>query len=419
VTSRHSRADAEAMDAADPLAAFVEGFVAADPGLCYLDGNSLGRLPRATAARLARFVEDEWGGDLVEGWDRWVDLPTRVGDELGRVLLGAAPGQVAVCDSVTVNLYKLAAAALAARPGPGTIVMADGEFPTDRYIIDAVAAQLGHDVRVAPATAADGITAAGVASVLDHRTALVCLSLVDYRSAALADIEPITALVHDAGGLMLWDLSHAVGSVPIDLDGAGVDVAVGCTYKYLNAGPGAPAFLYVRRELQRRLLQPIQGWFGHRDQFAMPVAFTPADGVARFLTGTPNIAGTVAVAEGVRLFAEAGIGAVRAKGQRLSSLMIALADAWLAELGFTLVSPRSAAKRGAHICLTHPDAAAISMALRADRVVADFRPPDRLRLGPAPLSSRFVEVWDAFDRLRRLVARGAHHAAPPPVSRVT
>jgi kynureninase len=407
------------MDAADPLAAFVERFVVTDPDLCYLDGNSLGRLPRATAERLARFIADEWGGRLVQGWDTWVDLPATVGDDLGRVLLGAEPGQVLVCDSVTVNLYKLAAAALAHRPERRVIVVPETEFPTDRYVLDGVAAAVGAEVR-RPRPDVDGGVAIGeLDRAVDGDTALVCLSLVDFRTGALADMAGVTQTVHDAGALVLWDLSHAVGSVPVHLDEAGADLAVGCTYKHLNAGPGAPAFLYVRRDLQVDLRQPIQGWFGHRDPFAMAPAFDPDAGIGRFLTGTPDVAGTLAVEEGVQLFAEAGIDAVWAKAQRLTALMVDLADGWLAALGFAVTSPRAPERRGAHICLTHPEAAAVSSAMRAERVVADFRPPDRLRLGPAPLSSRFVEVWDGLDRLRRLVERDAHGLLPAGRSRVT
>jgi kynureninase len=407
------------MDAADPLARFVDRFVVTDPDLCYLDGNSLGRLPRTTADRLARFVHDEWGGRLVRGWDTWVDLPAKVGDDLGRVLLGAEPGQVLVCDSVTVNLYKLAAAALAHRPGRRVIVVPEGEFPTDRYVLDGVAVARNAEVRRLPATGSDGVSAHALGGIVDDDTALVCLSLVDFRTAALADLTGITRLVHDAGALVLWDLSHAAGSVPVHLDDAGADLAVGCTYKHLNAGPGAPAFVYVRRDLQPGLHQPIQGWHGHHDPFAMAPGYEPDAGIGRFRTGTPDVAGIVAVEQGVQLFAEAGIGAVWGKAKRLTSMMIDLTDAWLAGLGFEVASPRDAERRGAHVCLTHPEAAAISTALRADRVVADFRPPDRLRLGPAPLSSRFVEVWDGLDRLRRLVQRGAHRTVPPSRTRVT
>ncbi len=379
----------------------------AEAELCYLDGNSLGRPPRATANRLAQFFEREWAGDLVEGWDRWIDLPTAVGDELGRVLLGASPGQVVVCDSVTVNLYKLAGAALAALPDRSVLVVPDGEFPTDRYVLEGLASRLGHEVRMMRSDPIHGVGPDDVAAVVDERVALVCLSMVDYRTSAVADLVEITRLIHDAGAVGLWDLSHAVGSVPIQLDRAGVDLAVGCTYKYLNAGPGAPAFLYVRDDLQPRLRQPIWGWFGHRDQFAMADGYEPSAGIGRFLIGTPNLAGTIAVEEGVRLFAEAGIGAVRDKGQRLTSLLIELVDGWLDDLGFELASPRAADRRGAHVGLAHPDAGAISQALRRRaRVVADYRPPDLLRLGPAPLSSRFVALRDeAWGVVLRVAAR--------------
>ncbi len=402
--TRVDRAYAEQLDAADPLAGFRVRFAEPDPGLIYLDGNSLGRLPLATAARLREVVDDEWGGGLIRSWDHWVDLPVRVGDALAEHLLGARPGEVAVSDSTTVNLYKLAAAALDARPGRRVIVTDDDNFPTDRYVLAGLAAARGLEVRLIAADPVEGPSTEDVAAALDGDVALLCLSHVAYRSGALADLPALTAAAHDAGALVLWDLCHSVGSVPVDLAAAGADLAVGCTYKYLNAGPGAPAFLYVRRDLQAALQQPIWGWFGQRDQFAMAPGYDPQLDVRRFLTGTPSILGTVAVAEGVALLAEAGLDRLRAKGVALTSYAVDLADAWLAPLGFTLASPRDAARRGSHVTLRHPDAAAICRALISDAlVIPDFRAPDRLRCGAAPISTRFTEVWDAFDRLRRLL----------------
>jgi kynureninase len=415
-----TRADAAALDARDPLAHFVDRFVVPDPEACYLDGNSLGRLPRATAARLRSFVDGEWAGELVEGWDHWIDLPIAVGNEIARTVLGAGPAQVMVCDSVTVNLYKLAVAVLEARPDRTEIVTAESEFPTDRYVLEGVAARLGRRLRWLPVDPDWGVTADAVAATVDRDCALLCLSAVDFRSGARADVAEVTRLVHRADGLVLWDLSHAAGSVPLTLDADEVDLAVGCTYKYLNAGPGAPAYLYVRRDLQAELRQPIWGWFGQRDQFAMGPTYDPEDGIRHFLTGTPNVLGTVAVQEGVRLYAEAGIDAVRAKSRALTSLMVALTDAWLRPLGFELASPTDPERLGAHISVSHPEAGRISRALRERaKVIPDFRPPDQLRLGPAPLSTRFVEVWDGLDRLRRLVARGEHLEVADRPMRVT
>jgi kynureninase len=396
------RSYAEECDAADPLAGFRDRFAHADPSLIYLDGNSLGMLPLATAGRIADVVHREWGSGLIRSWDHWAGLPARAGDLLGQHLLGAAPGQVVVSDSTTVNLYKLARAALAARPGRTVIVTDDDNFPTDRYVLSGVAAERGGQARFITADLDEGLALAAVRTAVDGQTALVCLSHVAYRSGALADMAQITAIAHDRGALVLWDVCHSAGSVPVDLDGCGADLAVGCTYKYLNAGPGAPAFLYVRRDLQDQLRQPVQGWFGQRDQFEMGPAYEPVAGVGRFLTGTPDIIGIAAVEEGARLLGEAGIGRLRHKGQQLTQYLIALADSWLAPLGFALASPRDPERRGSHVCLHHPDAVLISRALIAGGVVGDYRTPDRLRLGLAPVTTRFTDVWDAMAATRRI-----------------
>ncbi len=308
------RAVALRCDATDPLAGFRERFVLEDPSLIYLDGNSLGMLPLTTADRIADVVRREWGTGLVRSWSHWIGLPGRAGDLLGSYLLGAAPGQLAVCDSTTVNLYKLARAALSARPGRSVIVTDDDNFPTDRYVLAGIAAERGAQLRLIHTDLDSGVTADAVRAAVDSATALVSLSHVAYRSGALADMAEITGIVHDVGALALWDLCHSAGSVPVELDDSGADLAVGCTYKYLNAGPGAPAFLYVSRRLQTALRQPIQGWFGQRAQFEMGPAYDPVPGIGRFLTGTPDIAGTAAVEEGARLLAEAGIDRLREKG---------------------------------------------------------------------------------------------------------
>jgi len=302
-----------------------------------------------------------------------------------------------------VNLYKLAWAALDSRPGRPVLVTDDDNFPTDRYVLGGIAARSGGQLRMIRADMDQGIRPGDVRDAIGPDTALVCLSHVAYRSGALADMGAITRLVHEAGALVLWDLCHSAGSVPVDLDACGADLAVGCTYKYLNAGPGAPAFLYVRQDLQDQLTQPIQGWFGQQDQFTMGPRYEPAPGIARFTTGTPNIPGTVAVREGARLLAEAGIQALRDKGIRLTSYLIELADAWLAPLGCVLASPRDPARRGSHVCLHHPEAGRLSQALTRAGVIGDLRTPDRLRLGPAPITTRFTDVWDALDTLRTIL----------------
>src|SRR5450432_425879 len=354
-TIRTDRAHAEELDAADPLAGFRARFVCDDKSLIYLDGNSLGPLPIATQARIAEVVRQEWGGGLVRSWASWIELPRRAGDLIGRHLAGAAPGQIAVCDSTTINLYKLAVAAPGARPGRNVIVTDDDNFPTDRYVLAGIAAQHGCELRMIATDLNDGVSEDAVRAAVDGRTALVSLSHVAYRSGALADMAAITGIAHEAGALMLWDLCHSVGAVPVELDACDADLAIGCTYKYVNAGPGAPAFLYVRGELQDAISQPVQGWFGQRDQFAMGPGYDPAPGIEKFLTGTPQIIGTAAVQEGARLLGEAGMERLRAKGVALTSYLIQLAELWLTPLGFTLASPRADARRGAHVCLQHPD----------------------------------------------------------------
>jgi len=400
-----SREHAQASDAADPLAGFRERFVLGEDERIYLDGNSLGRLPVATRDRLAVLVR-EWGERLVEGWADWIDSPARVGDLIAEEVLGAAPGEVVVADSTTVNLYKLCAALLDDRTG--ALVTDAGNFPTDRYVLEGLAAATGRELRLvgAPEDAA-----------AERDVALVVLSHVDYRSGAIADMAALTAEIEAD---VVWDVSHSAGVVPIELRAAGVQFAVGCTYKYLNAGPGAPAFLYVARERQAALRSPIWGWFGQREQFAMERSYDPEDGIRRFLAGTPPILGLAAVEEGVRLTAEAGVEAIRAKSVAQTELIVTLADAWPAPLGFEVASPRDPAARGSHVALRHPEAWPICRALieRAG-VVPDFRGPDIIRLGVAPLYTRFTDVWDALDRLRGVVERGEQRLVDATPGRVT
>ncbi|MDQ1644460.1 MAG: kynureninase [Cryptosporangiaceae bacterium] len=412
--------DAEARDLADPLAGFRDRFAPTEPGLIYLDGNSLGRLPLATADRLARAITEEWAGGLIRSWESWIDLPSRVGDAIAAGVVEADPGEILVADSTTVNLYKLAAAALDARPGRRVIVTDDDNFPTDLYVFQGLAAARGLEIRTVHTGIDDGLDPATVAAALDGDVALVSLSHVAYRSGAIADMAAVTAAAHDAGALTLWDLSHSAGSVPVPLRSSGADLAVGCTYKYLNAGPGGPAFLYVRRELQESLRQPIWGWFGQSGQFAMEGTYTPVRGIGSFAAGTPPILGLYAAQEGVRLIAEAGIDRIRAKGMALTSYLIDLADEHLAPLGFRLASPRPADRRGAHVTLHHPAAWQVCQALiERAKVLPDFRTPDRVRLGLAPLTTSFAEVREAVDRLAKLVAAGDHLGYPRAPGRVT
>jgi kynureninase len=408
--------DAEALDRADPLARFRDEFVFEEGGPLYVDGNSLGRLPRRTRERLALAV-DEWATALVRGWQEWIDLPLRVGDLLAEGVLGARAGEMVVTDSVTVNLYKLARSALAARPGRGAVVTDAGNFPTDRYVLEGLDCEL----RPVETDPVDGPSLAAVVEACGPGdVALVALSQVDYRSGALADLPAVTEAAHAAGALVLWDLSHSAGAVPVGLEEHAVDLAVGCTYKYLNAGPGAPGFLYVRQALQEELRTPIQGWFGQRDQFAMDRAYEPAEGVARFLAGTPSVAGLVAVQAGAELVREAGIGAIAAKGRALTAYAVELHDALLVPLGVELGTPRDPARRGAHVAFRHPEAWRICRALiERAAVVPDFRAPDTVRFAFPPLYTRFADVREALERLGRVVGGREYLEVDPTLTRVT
>jgi kynureninase len=399
-----SREHAQALDRSDALAGFRERFVFADERI-YLDGNSLGRLPKATVERIRTVVDIEWGTQLIASWEAgWLELPVVVGDQISAAALGAAPGQVAIGDSTTVCLFKLASAALDARPGRGEIVTDRHNFPTDRYVLEGLARARGLRIRWLDADPAAGPEPDALAAVLGPNTALVSFSHVAYRSAHIAAMGQINALCRDVGALTLWDLSHSAGSVPVELDASGADLAVGCTYKYLHGGPGAPAYLYVREALQAELRQPIWGWLGRRDPFEMAPGYEPGAGIRGFLSGTPPILSLAAVQEGVGLVAEAGIEPIREKGIALTEYAIERADAQLAGHGVTLASPRESAHRGAHVALAHPEARRLCTELIAHNVVVDFRAPDVLRFGLSPLSTRFVDVHDAIHRLAGLLA---------------
>ena len=420
---RLSRAAAEAADADDELAGFRARFAGTgddSPGrLIYLDGNSLGRMPVETPSAIARVVEREWGHGLVGSWSSWIGLAAQVGDRLAEGVLGARAGEVLVGDSTTVNLYKLLHAAIDARPGRDVVVCCADDFPTDRYVAAGVARARGLELREVPAHIDAGLDPAVLAAALDERVAVLVLSHVAYRSGALVDLPAVTRLAREAGALVVWDLSHSVGSVPVELTTGGADLAVGCTYKYLNGGPGAPAFLYVRRELQDSLRSPIPGWFGARDQFDMGPVYEPADGIERFGAGTPPVLGLAAVDVGAGIVADAGVDRLAAKSRALTSLALDLADAWLAPHGVVPASPRDPARRGGHLTLAHPRAWQLTQALLDRQVVPDYRTPDRVRLGPAPLYTRFVDVWDAMDRFRDVLASGAHERYPEQRARVT
>ena len=411
-----TRAHAEELDRADPLGGFRDRFEHGNGDRIYVDGNSLGRLSHDARAALHATV-DEWGSRLVTGWHDWVDLAGRTGDALGSAALGAGPGQALACDSTTVNLYKLAGAALAVREG--AIVVPADDFPTDRYVLEGLAAANGRELRLLAGDPVAPLDPDAVGAAAEG-AALVVLSHVNYRSGALADMAAITRAVEGAGSLVLWDLCHSAGAVDVNLDAAGADLAVGCTYKYLNAGPGSPAFLYVAERHQAELRSPIQGWFSQADQFAMGPRYEPVAGIGRFLAGTPPVIGLAAVMAGAEMLAEAGIGAVREKAAALTALAVDLHDERLTGLGFSLGTPRAAADRGAHVSLRHPDAWRICRALiEHANVIPDFRRPDSIRFGLPPLYTRYADVWDAVDRLAVLVEEGIHERMPAGAARVT
>jgi kynureninase len=394
---------AHALDAADPLAPFRDRFLPGDVH-AYLDGNSLGRPLAATADLIDRFVREQWAGRLIRGWDEgWLDWPEQLGDRLGATALGAAGGQVVIADSTSVLLYKLARAAVDARPDRRQVVLDTDNFPTDRYLLEGIAHERGLELLWIETDPEAGITAEQVAAAVGPDTALVLFSHVAYRSGWIADAPAITRIAHDAGALVLWDLSHSAGSVPVDLDAWDVDLAVGCTYKYLNGGPGAPAFAYLRTGLQEELRQPIWGWMGHRDRFRMGSEHAFAPGVRALLSGTPPILGMVPLHANLDMLAEAGIEAVRAKSTLLTAYVIDIADRWLASRGVRVAGPRDPERRGGHVTLARPGFAGLLAPLWDSGVIPDYRRPDGLRIGMAPLSTSFAEVHRGLTVLRDLI----------------
>ncbi len=392
-----SSARSVSLDAADPLAALRGRFVGAHSDLVYFDGNSLGRPLARTAQRAAQFVTDEWGGRLIRGWDEtWLERPFVLGDRIGAATLGAAPGQTAIGDSTTVWLYKLLRAAAdgqARRDLRRTEIVVDTDnFPTDRYVAQAVAAERGMTLRWIEADPASGVTVEQVAEAVSESTAVVLLSHVAYRSAWMLDVAQVVDTVHAAGAVLLLDLCHSVGAVDVQLDAWGVDFAVGCTYKYLNGGPGAPAFGYVATPRQADNPQPISGWMGHRDPFAMGPDHEAASGIRGFVSGTMPVMGMLALPDMLDLIEEVGIAAVRAKSVELTSYAIELADDLLAPYGVQVVSPRDPARRGGHVTLHHPRMREVVAALWRRDVIPDYRDPGGLRVGLSPLSTSFAEV---------------------------
>ena len=395
-----SRDDLLRLDRDDPLADYRDRF-ALEEGLIYLNGNSLGALPREARSRAAEVVEQEWGQGLIRSWNRhdWVSLPERVGDRVAG-LIGAEPGEVVVADSTSVNLFKLAAAAIRMRPGRCKIVSEPGNFPTDLYILQGLEGFLKGEVRLETAPRE------GLASLIDEDTALVVLTHVHYKSGEMFDMAAITARAHEVGALMLWDLSHSAGAVPVDLNGVGADFAVGCGYKYLNGGPGAPGYLFVARRHLADFHQPLSGWFGHAEPFAMRDDYQPADSIKRGLCGTPGVLGTAVMEVGVELQASADMKKVRDKSRRLGELFIQLVDTHCEGMGFAPASPRDAERRGSQVSFTHEHAYPIMQALIARNIIGDFRAPDILRFGFAALYVRYVDIWDTVQALADIMTTG-------------
>jgi len=407
------------LDASDPLAKYRERFVFTDPEVCYLDGNSLGRLPKSTVESINKFLVEGWGTKIVDGWGEWIDKAETTGDLIGRAALGAAAGQTLAMDTTSVNFYRLVRAAISARPGRKTIITDEANFPTDRYIMQGIAEELGLNLVVIPNDLQEHsngetfsnelVTPEILKPYLNDDVALVTISVVAYRSGALHNIKELTDLVRSHGALMVWDASHAVGAVDMQFDRDGVDLAVGCTYKYGNSGPGSPAWLYVSKRIQAELQMPIQGWFAQRNQFLMGSQFDQVEGMRGFQIASPSIIGLLCIDEGFGMIEEATIAQINAKASKGTEMMIDLFDQWLVPLGYELVTPRDSKLRGGHISTYHPDAAQIARGLRDEmKVIPDYRAPNSIRLAISPLATSYVEVFDGFERIRDYTESGKY-----------
>lgn len=402
-----SREFAVQLDQQDSLASYREQFVVKEPDLIYLDGNSLGRLPKDVIERMHKTVEEEWGTDLIRGWNKgWWESPSRIGDKIAS-LLGAAKGQIVVGDQTSINLFKLATAALMLQPQRKHIITDTFNFPSDLYILQGIAKLLGNQHEIISIGAVDNDITPDLSALeeaINEDTALVTLSHVTFKSGYLYDMGRITELAHRKGALILWDLSHSAGAVSVELDTANADFAIGCTYKYLNGGPGAPAFLYVNKKIQNAVTSPIWGWWGQKDPFAFDLDYQPAPGMQRFLIGTAPMLSTLAMEEALTPLLDAGMESLRAKSILMTDYASYLTDQWLAPLGFSLGSPRDSTRRGSHISIRHEEGYRINRAIIEEmNVIPDFRAPDNIRLGFAPLYISFTDIWEGFDRIRKVV----------------
>ncbi len=416
-----SRSYAEELDANDPLSSFRDEFVIADPALSYLDGNSLGRMPKATAKVVENYLQHEWAAKLVTGWSDWIDEAQTVGDLVARTTFGASTGQTLCVDTTSVNFYQLCSAAVDARPNRKTVITDTANFPTDRYILEGICKQRGLKlVLIDDDLGEEFVSPEMLSAVLNDDVALVTLSVIQYRSGVLHDIAKLTQLARDAGALFVWDASHAVGVVPMQYERDKVDLAVGCTYKYCNSGPGSPAWLYVSKSMQSELQVPIQGWFAQREQFAMGQGFDRAQDMRGFQIASPSIIGMRCVQTAVAMIERAGLPAIAKKAAIGTEMMIALHDAWLVPLGFSVVTPRDAKRRGGHISVRHEHARQISEAMRIfANVIGDYRQPDCIRLAISPLATSYVEVFEGFSRIRDLVVSKKYLEITEITSRVT
>jgi kynureninase len=407
VTNRQYALD---LDAKDPLAKFRDEFVINDPEICYLDGNSLGRLPKRTIKVINDYLVNDWGAKVVEGWGEWIEEPFATGDLLGRATLGAAAGQVLVTDTTSVNFYQLAGAALAAKPDRKTIIIDAANFPTDRYILQGFAKERGLNLVIInnedPAVSQhERITPEILEKYMNEDVAFVTFEIVQYRAGSRNDVKAITDLARKYGALAIWDCSHAIGAIDLQFDKDGVDLAVGCTYKFGFSGPGSPGWLFVSKRVQNELQVPIQGWHAQENMFDMGPIFKKAKGLAGFQIATPSIIALRSVQTSFGIIEEAGIRNIEEKCAIGTAMMIELYDVWLADLGFTLNTPRDPKLRGGHVSLVHPEGKKIALALRKfANVIPDYRAPNSVRLAISPLQTSYVEVWDGFSRLRDLVA---------------
>lgn len=411
-----SRDFALQLDMQDKLASFKEAFVIPDPSLVYFDGNSLGMMPKVAQEKSRQIIDEQWGKDLIRGWNKgWWDAPSRVGDKIGQ-LIGAAAGQTLVGDTVSVNLFKLATSALTLQPNKTRIITDTFNFPSDLYILQGINQMLGNRHEIIRIGASDNdITPdlAALETTINENTALVTLSHVVFKSGYMYDMKRITELAHKKGALVLWDLSHSVGSVPVHLDDCNADFAIGCTYKYLNGGPGAPAFLYVNKNIQEKLSSPIWGWWGQKNPFDFDLDYIPAPGAQRFLVGTQPMISLLTMEAALEPLLQAGMDSLRAKSILMTDYASFLTESLLVPFGFSLGSPVDSAMRGSHISIRHPEGYRINRTLIEEmNLIPDFRAPDNLRLGFAPIYLSFVDVWEGFDRIRRVMEEKRYEKYP-------